>query len=66
MHVRSQIQHLAPVEAGQTIVAAARFDDAYERKGHHYATLRGALFAEDGRELARIRYSTVFHIEERG
>jgi acyl dehydratase len=65
MHVRSQIQHVAPVEAGQTIVAAARFDDAYERKGHHYATLRGALFAEDGRELARMRYSTVFHIEER-
>lgn len=65
MHVRSQLQHLAPARAGQTLTLAARFVEAYERKVHHYATLEGSIFAEDGQELVRVRYSTVFHIAER-
>ena len=65
MHVRSQLQHLASARAGQTLTLAARFLEAYERKDHHYAVLGGSIFAEDGRELMRVRYTTVFHIAER-
>ncbi|HJM89846.1 MAG TPA: hypothetical protein QF624_09515 [Dehalococcoidia bacterium] len=65
MHVRSQIQQLALARAGQTLTMAATFLEAYERKVHHYATLGGSIFAEDGTEVFRVRYSTVFHIAKR-
>jgi acyl dehydratase len=66
IHAQSHIQHLAPFEAGQTIVQAGRIVDAYERKGHHYAILDGMLLGQDGTELVRLRHTTIFQVAKRG
>lgn len=60
IHTRTQVQHLAPAFAGQTVTVAGRFIRAYERKGHHVAELDGILLAESGREVARLRHTTIF------
>ena len=65
MHVRSQIQHLAPLRAAQTLTLAARFVEAYECRDNHYATLEGGIFDAAGSELMRVRYNTVFHVAKR-
>lgn len=65
IHTRTQAQHLAPAFAGQTITVAGHFIDAYERKGHHYAVVDGAIFAEDRTLLARIRHTTIFRVARR-
>jgi acyl dehydratase len=62
IHTRSQIQHLAPAYPGQTLTFAGRFVDAFERKGHHYAVIDGVMLSEDGRELARLRHTTIFRV----
>ena len=66
IHTRSQIQHLAPAFAGQTITMAGRFVDAFEQKGHHYAVVDGVMLAQDGQELARLRHTTIFRVARRG
>jgi acyl dehydratase len=58
IHARSQIQNLAPAEAGQTVTVAGHFVDAYERKGHNYGVVDGVILSEAGRELTRLRWST--------
>ena len=60
IHTRTQVQHLAPALAGQTVTVAGRFIRAYERKGHHVAELDGLLLSETGGELARMRHTTIF------
>lgn len=60
IHTRTQVQHLAPALAGQTVTVAGRFIQAYERKGHHVAELDGLLLSETGGELARMRHTTIF------
>ncbi|MEX0783995.1 MAG: hypothetical protein WD557_15250 [Dehalococcoidia bacterium] len=65
IHTRTQAQHLAPAIAGQTITVAGHFLDAYERKGHHYGVVDGAIYAQDGTLLARIRHTTIFHVAKR-
>ncbi|MCE7927336.1 MAG: hypothetical protein HUU14_09585 [Dehalococcoidia bacterium] len=65
IHARSQVQNLARAEAGQTLTVAGVFVDAYERKGHHYAVADGLVLAEDGRELCRLRHTTVFEVARR-
>jgi acyl dehydratase len=65
IHTRSQIQHLGPVFAGQTITMAGRMIRAYEQKGHHYAVVDGLMLGEDGRELARLRHTTIFRVAKR-
>lgn len=62
IHTRTQAQHLRLALAGQTITVAGHFIDAYERKGHHYGVVDGALLAENGGLLARIRHTTIFHV----
>jgi len=62
MHTRSRVQHLAPAYAGQTVTAAARLIEAYERKGHHFGVFDCVIAGEDGTELARIRHWTIFRI----
>ena len=62
IHTRTQAQYLAPAIAGQTLTVAGHFLDAYERKGHHYAVVDGAIFAEDRTLLARIRHTTIFRV----
>lgn len=65
IHARSQIQNLAPAFAGQTVTVAGHFRDTYERKGHHYGLLDGLILSEDGRELTRIRHTTIYQVAKR-
>lgn len=62
IHIRSQVQHLAPGVAGQAFTMVGRFLQAYEQNGHHVAELDGSLLAEDGAEIARMRHTTIFRI----
>jgi acyl dehydratase len=62
IHTRSQIQHFAPAVPGQTLTFAGRFVDAFERKGHHYAVIDGVMLSADGKELARLRHTTIFRV----
>lgn len=62
IHTRSQVQHLAPARAGQSFVVAGRFVDARDERGHHVAVIDGAIFASDGRPVARLRHTTIFRI----
>lgn len=65
IHTRSQVQHLAPAIIGQTPVFAGRFRETFERKGHRYAVVDGVMLGEDGRELARLRHTTIFQVAKR-
>lgn len=65
IHTRSQIQHLSPAFAGQTLTVAGRFVEAFERNGHHYAVVDGLILAEGGHELARLRHTTIFRVARR-
>lgn len=62
IHARSQVQHLGPARPGEGVVVAGRLAGVHERKGHHYAVLDGLILAGDGRELVRIRHTTIFRI----
>lgn len=62
IHIRSQVQHLAPARAGQSFTMVGTFLRAYEQNGHHVAELDGSLLAEDGTECARMRHTTIFSI----
>lgn len=65
IHTRTEVQHLAPALAGQTFTVAGHFVRAYEHKGHHYGVVDGVFLAEDGRELARLRHTTIFRVAKR-
>jgi ribosomal protein S18 acetylase RimI-like enzyme/acyl dehydratase len=65
IHTRTQVQHLAPAFAGQTFTVAGHFVRAFEQKGHHYGVVDGVFLAEDGRELARLRHTTIFRVAKR-
>ena len=64
IHTRSQIQHLAPARAGQAIIMAGRFIDAFERKANHYAVLDGTYLNEDGTVFAQARHTTIFNVRK--
>ena len=65
IHTRSQVQHLAPARAGQTLTFAGHFREAFERNGHHYAVIDGVMLSEQGAELARLRHTTIFRVAKR-
>lgn len=65
IHARTQMQHLAPARAGQTVTVAGRFVDTFERKGHRYAVVDVLLLAEDGQDLARFRHTTIYQVAKR-
>lgn len=62
IHARSQIQHLAPAHAGQTLTVAARLFNAYERKGHHYHESDCVILGADGTELVAKRHTGIFKV----
>lgn len=62
IHIRTQVQHLAPALAGQTFTMEGQFLRAYEQNGHHVAELDGSLMSQTGEELARLRHTTIFRI----
>jgi len=65
IHTRTQVQHLAPALAGQTVTMAGIFRETYERKGHQYGVIDGVMLAEDRRELARLRHTTIYVVGRR-
>ncbi len=65
IHTRTQVQHLAPALASQTVTMAGIFRETYERKGHQYGVIDGVMLAEDGRELARLRHTTIYVVGRR-
>ena len=66
IHARNEIQHLGKIASGQTLTVAGRFVDAWERKGHQYGVTNGIIIGEDGRELARLRHTTIYQVAKRG
>jgi acyl dehydratase len=66
IHVRTQIQHLAPARAGQRVVVTARLHAVYERKGHHYHESDCWILGEDGTPLAAKRHTGIFQLGARG
>ena len=62
IHIRTQVQHLAPARAGQAFTVEGTFLRAYEQNGHHVAELDGSLMSEEGEEVARLRHTTIFRI----
>ena len=62
IHTRSQIQHEAAAKPGQAITFAGTFVETFERKGHHYGVIDGVMVAGDGRELARLRHTTIYQL----
>lgn len=63
IHARTQIQHRGPAAVDQQVVVGAKIVDAYDRKGHWYQVLDGAVTGWAGGEpveLARVRHHTIF------
>ncbi len=60
IHVRTQIQHRAEVQAGQQLIIGARIVSAHERNGHWYQVLDGMVSTAEGTEVARLRHTTIF------
>lgn len=60
IHVRSQIQHLGPLAAGQDVTVGARIVETYDRNDHWYQVLDGVVSDGVGRPVAHIRHHTIF------
>lgn len=65
IHAKSQIQHLAPAYAGQTLIVTGYCQAVYERKNHHYIVNDGAIWSEQGEELLRLRHTAIFQVAKR-
>ncbi len=61
IHARSQIQHLRPASAGSGVDLVGAMVDAFERNGHEYAVLDGALrIPGEAEPFAVIRHTTIY------
>jgi hypothetical protein len=65
IHTRSLVQHLARSAPGQTLTFAGHFREAFERNGHHYAVIDGVMLSQSGKELAKLRHTTIFRVAKR-
>ena len=62
IHAGSQIQMLAPIRAGQTLIVSGRVTDGYRRKLHEYCLLDVTITSESGEDLARLRHRTIYQV----
>ena len=62
IHAGSQIQVLAPILAGQTLVISGHMTDGYRRKRHEYCLLDVTISSESGEDLARLRHRTIYQV----
>jgi hypothetical protein len=68
IHVRTQMQHLAPVATATDLTIGATIVEAYDRNGHWYQVLDGVITSAPidsdpavvGSEVARLRHHTIF------
>lgn len=66
IHASSHVQNLKRAHAGQEFTLTGHFVEAFEKGGHHYAVVDGALFDEAGDEIARVRHTNIFKVAQRG
>ena len=62
IHAGSQIQMLAPIKAGQTLVVSGHMTDGYRRKQHEYCLLDVTISSDSGKDLARLRHRTIYQV----
>ncbi len=62
IHAGSQIQMLAPAQAGQTLVVSGHVTDGYRRKEHEYCLLDVIISDESGKDIARLRHRTIYQV----
>lgn len=60
IHTRTEIEFLAPAHAGAEVVTGGRCVAAYERKGRPFVEFDCLVRGPDGRDLARMRHTTIF------
>lgn len=65
IHTRSQIRYLGPALAGRTFTYHARFADAYEKRGHHYAVLDIFCVDDGGGPVTQVRHTAIFRVQPR-
>lgn len=65
IHTRSEIRYLGPAVSGRAFTYHGRLSEAYERRGHHYATLD--LFCTDdrGAPVMQARHNAIFRVQPR-
>ena len=60
IHTRSEVEFLAPARAGGEVVTGGRCVALYERKGRPIVEFDCLVRGPDGRDLARMRHTTIF------
>ena len=60
VHAIGRVQHLAPIQAGQKVVVAGRWTEAWQKKGRQWSTTDAVFTSEDGTDLAYCRQTVVF------
>ncbi|MGH1491758.1 MAG: hypothetical protein ACRBK7_20605 [Acidimicrobiales bacterium] len=60
VHATGRVQHLAPIRAGQKVVVAGRWTEAWQKKGRQWSTTDAVFTSEDGTDLAYCRQTVVF------
>ena len=60
IHTRSEVEFLAPAPAGGEVVTGGRCVALYERKGRPIVEFDCLVRGPDGRDLARMRHTTIF------
>lgn len=60
IHTRSEVEFLAPALVGGQVVTSGRCVAVYERKGRPFVEFDCLVRNSDGRDLARMRHTTIF------
>lgn len=60
IHTRSEVEFLAPAPVGGEVVTGGRCVAVYERKGRPFVEFDCLVRGPDGRDLARMRHTTIF------
>ena len=60
IHTRSEVEFLAPARAGGEVVTGGRCVALYDRKGRPFVEFDCLVRGPDGRDLARMRHTTIF------
>ncbi len=60
IHTRTEVEFLAPAHAGGEVVTGGRCVAVYERRGRPYVEFDCLVRGPDGRDLARMRHTTIY------
>ena len=60
IHTRSEVEFLAPAPVGGEVLTGGRCVAVYERKGRPFVEFDCLVSGPDGRDLARMRHTTIF------